>query len=271
MPWVQADAGALPLRPKSVQCVVTSPPYLAQRDYGGGPLQVGLEGTLSAYVARLCGCLEQLRAPGGRPELGCLRDDGLLWLNLGDKSNGSGGAGGDWTKAARLNALGKGPGRFKDPAYAEGSFLDVAGAVAAGLLRLGWRLRMRVVWDKGVEMRESLEHVLRPRPAHEDVLLLSPFSDRRRQRVRFFPDRLKETGSVWHFPPGGSLPHLAPFPDELAMRCLLPSTEPGDLVLDPFSGSGTVGRVAAAYGRRSASLDLLGPPGWPLAAEGLLA
>lgn len=62
---------------------------------------------------------------------------------------------------------------------------------------------------------------------------------------------------MWHFPPGGNGdPHLAPFPDELARRCILPTTLPGDLVLDPFSGSGTVPRVAEQLGRRAIGIEL---------------
>ena len=76
-------------------------------------------------------------------------------------------------------------------------------------------------------------------------------------RPKWYPSALTETGSVWHFPPGGSGdPHLAPFPDELARRCILPTTLPGDVVFDPFAGSGTVPRVAHQLGRRGIGLEL---------------
>jgi hypothetical protein len=79
----------------------------------------------------------------------------------------------------------------------------------------------------------------------------------RAPKPRFFPSGLEETGSVWHFRPGGNGDsHLAPFPDELARRCILPTTLPGDVVLDPFSGSGTVPRVAAELGRRGIGIEL---------------
>jgi len=74
---------------------------------------------------------------------------------------------------------------------------------------------------------------------------------------RFHHDRLVQPGDVCHFPPGSSGPaHEAPFPDELVRRCLTPSTDPGDLVLDPFCGSSTTIRVSRACGRRAVGLDL---------------
>jgi hypothetical protein len=73
----------------------------------------------------------------------------MAWLNIGDKANTSGGAGGDWSKATRkARRDGGGPGKFNDEAFAESTYLDVPGAVVAELLRRGWRLRMPIVWNK---------------------------------------------------------------------------------------------------------------------------
>ncbi|HRE00419.1 MAG TPA: site-specific DNA-methyltransferase, partial [Ilumatobacteraceae bacterium] len=55
---------------------------------------------------------------------------------------------------------------------------------------------------------------------------------------------------------GDGDPHLAPFPDELARRCILPTTLPGDVVFDPFSGSGTIVRVAESLGRIGIGTDI---------------
>jgi site-specific DNA-methyltransferase (cytosine-N4-specific) len=250
------------VEPGSVQCCVTSPPYLKQRRYGDDPREGGLQDDLASYVGWLADVFDRVRD--------ALDPTGLAWMNIGDKGNGSGGAGGDWADAKKPLGVTSGPGRFEDPAFETGSFLDVPGAVVAELLRRGWRLRMTVVWAKGrfgpdgawraAEKPEQLRHVMRPRPAHEMIYMLSPTKRARKRhepRPKFHPERLVETGSVWHFPPGGSGPsHLAPFPRELARRCIAPSTDPGDLVLDPFMGSGTVARVAEAMGRRAIGLDL---------------
>lgn len=245
---IRADALDLldHVEPGSVQACVTSPPYLRQRRYGDDPREGGRQETLAEYVQWLADVLDGVRT--------ALHPSGLLWLNIGDKANGSGGAGGDWTGARKRKTEGGGPGKFTDPAYAEKGYLDVPGAVVAELLRRGWRLRLPIVWDKGRQAPEDLAHVGRPRPQHEMLYLLAPGP----HRPRFYPSMLTETGSVWHFPPGSDSdqPHLAPFPDELARRCILPSTLPGDLVLDPFAGSGTTLRVAEAHGRRAVGLDL---------------
>lgn len=237
----------------SVDICVTSPPYLKQRAYGRDEdHEIGREETVADYVNTLADVFDEVRR--------ILRPHGWLWLNIGDKANNSGGAGGDWSKTARDYLVSGGPGRFRDPAYPEASYVDAPGAVVAELMRRGWRLRMPIVWDKGRQGPESLAHVRRPRWAHEMIYLLSPTERPRTKNApkpKWYPSALVETGSVWHFPPGGNGdPHLAPFPDELARRCILPTTLPGDTVLDPFSGSGTVPRVAAELGRRGVGIEL---------------
>lgn len=243
------------------QACVTSPPYLAQRRYGDNDLEGGTQTTLAGYVTWLADTLDQVRR--------VLRPDGLLWLNLGDKANGSGGAGGDWnTDSGRYKnssntfTAARGPAKFRDPDYLEASYLDVPGAVLRALLLRGWRLRLPIVWQKTRPAPEDQRHVRRPSWSHEMIYLLAPSSSH--HRSRFYPTLLKQRGSVWTFPAGGQGPaHLAPFPDELARRCILPSTLPGDLVIDPFAGSGTTLRVATAHGRRAAGIDLYAPVARP--------
>lgn len=252
---IRADARSIPLATGSVDCVVTSPPYLKQRTYGTDDArELGREETVAEYVTLIADVFDELRRVM-KP------DTSSAWLNLGDKANKSGGAGGDWGVKNRTAALaGGGPGRFRDGAYAEASFLDVPGQVLHELLRRGWRLRLPIVWDKGREAPESMRHTRRPRWSHEMIYLLVPWERARSARdlrPQWYPSALVETGSVWHFPPGSSGdPHLAPFPDELARRCILPTTLPGDLVFDPFAGAGTVPRVARQLGRVGIGTDL---------------
>lgn len=143
------------------------------------------------------------------------------------------------------------------------------GLVVAELMRRGWRLRLPIVWDKGRTAPESMRYTGRPRWSHEMIYLLTPWERRRRAtapRPKFYPSALTESGSVWHFPArnsyrkltDGTTPdqHLAPFPDELARRCILPTTLPGDVVFDPFAGTGTVPRVAHQLGRHGIGLEL---------------
>lgn len=246
MALVRGDALALPLRDGCAQCVVTSPPYLGQRIYGGSAqYEIGREEGVDAFA--------MVMVDVGREVRRVLRDDGIWWLNLGDKANGSGGAGGDYNAGGAKTGKPR-YGRFRDPLFEVGQFLDVPGKVIDYLQDAKWRLRQYIIWDKGVESRESLEHVNRPRTSHEVILMLQPGPG----RAKFFPDRLVETGSVWHFPPAHreGKNHQAPFPDELAHRCISCSTDVGDLVVDPFVGSGTTTRVANELERRAFGVDL---------------
>jgi DNA modification methylase len=235
---------------RKVRLVVTSIPYLRQRTYGPDPAELGRETTVADYVAGQVALFRLVRD--------VMHENGALLLNIGDKANNSGGAGGDWTReqATRKGRRGgSGPGSFYDNTYRKQSFVDAPGAVLRGLLLDGWRLRLPIVWNKGREAAESMAHVNRPRFSHEMIYLLTPGPG----RMRFYPSMLKERGSVWTFPPGadpGADEHLAPFPDELAERCILPWSLPGDLILDPFSGSGTVARVADRLGRHAVGIDL---------------
>lgn len=255
MTMLRADARQIPLAAGSVDLVVTSPPYLRQRAYGlDDAREIGREDTVADYVTMIADVFDGLRDVM-KP------DTSSVWLNLGDKANNSGGAGGDWARDNREGfGAGGGPGRFRDAAFPEAGFLDVPGHVLHELQSRGWRLRMPVIWDKGREAPEALHYVRRPRWAHEVIFLLVPWERARRARdprPKWYPSQLTETGSVWHFPPGGNGDrHLAPFPDELARRCILPTTLPGDVVFDPFAGSGTVPRVARELGRVGIGLDL---------------
>ena len=67
------------------QTCVTSPPYFGLRDYGHDG-QIGLEQTPEQYIKAM---VEVFRCVWD-----VLRDDGTLWLNLGDSYNGSGATGG---------------------------------------------------------------------------------------------------------------------------------------------------------------------------------
>lgn len=256
MAMIRGDAARLPLADGVVDCVVTSPPYLNQRVYGNDHgRELGRETTVAEFATLLADVLDECRRVM-RP------NTSTLWLNLGDKANNSGGAGGDWSKAAANGnkVAAGGPGRFLDPAFPQGTFLDVPGHVLRELFARGWRLRMPIVWDKGREAPESLRYIRRPRWSHEMLFMLNPWPRPRTRgapRPKFYPSALAETGSVWHFPPGSSgEKHLAPFPDELARRCILATTLPGDLVLDPFAGSNTVARVAEQCGRIGLGVDI---------------
>jgi DNA modification methylase len=251
---IRGDARHAPLAPGSVDCIVTSIPYFRLRVYGADTAReigTGVRYRQLTLVEYLNSVVAAFRDLGE-----VLADDGLLWLNVGDSSIGSGGPGGDY------KANGNRAGR---PLYHPGTRaafggldrMQVAGVpwrVALALQADGWLLRTGVTWNKGKVRRgeENEAHMRRPGTSTEMIFMLAKTTGH-----RWYPGRLKERGTVWTFPAkSGRRTHDAPFPDELPERCILPSTQPGDVVLDPFGGSHTTAEVAERHCRIGVSMDL---------------
>jgi DNA modification methylase len=243
---IRADNRRLPLATGSVDCVVTSPGYWGQRAYGSHLAEIGRR-SLAEYVAE-----ETL---GWAREVGRVLDDrGLFWLNIADTRSNSGGAGGDYMKGGTK----EGQARYRQgtaglPGH---QACLVPERVILALQEDGWYVVSKIIWDKQQCRQEDIRHVRRPLLAHEIIYVLA-----KKKGYHFFHDRLTEAGDVWHFPPQrGKRVGPAPFPDELARRAILVSTEPGDIVLDPAVGSGTTSRVAEVLGRRAVGVDLYADP-----------
>ena len=242
---VLADARHIPLRDGCVQCVVTSPPYWgAQRDYGV-PGQLGHERTPEAFVGIMADVFDDVAR--------VLKSDGVLWLNIGDSYAASGKGGGGsmmakrpdaWSHRAHLTGWRSAPAGYKSK-----DLVGVPWMLAFELRRRGWYLRRDVVWAK-VSATEPTR-ADRPSTAHEFVFLMT-----RAEHYRY-DGTAHPQGSVWRFSSdGASGAHFATMPEKLAERCILAGSRPGDLVLDPFGGSGTTVRVARRFNRRGVMLDL---------------
>ncbi len=145
----------------TVQCVVTSPPYLGLRDYGVAG-QIGLEPTVEEYVVVMVEVFREVRR--------VLRPDGTLWLNLGDSYNGSGGAGGDYGPGGLRDGQPRYPGRRLNGLKPK-DLIGVPWRVAFALQTDGWYLRSDIIWAKPNPMPESVTD--RPTKSHEYVFLLS--------------------------------------------------------------------------------------------------
>jgi len=278
------------------QACVTSPPYYALRNYGCAG-QIGLEETPDAYVARLVEVFREVRR--------VLRDDGTLWLNLGD-SYASGG------RKSRDPGHSKMHPAFDGDEFADGlrpvdppgikpkDLLGIPWMVAFALRADGWYLRSAIVWHKPNPMPESVRD--RPTSAYEHVFLLSKRAsyyydaaaigepaERGDAGSRFdqgktaqhqlerqasgtrVDDGRRNARSVWSIatqPYSGA--HFATMPPALAERCIKAGSKPGDMVLDPFGGAGTTGLVADRLGR-SATLIELNPEYARLARERITA
>ena len=155
----------------SVHCAVTSPPYLGQRDYGM-PGQIGLEKSPAEYVDRLVAVFAELWR--------VLRDDGTLWVNLGDKYNGCGGAGGDYGPGGLKEGQPKYPG-LRVAGLKQKDLIGVPWRVAFALQAAGWYLRSEVTWCKLAPMPENVQD--RPAQATEKMFLLS-------KRPRYYYDNV---------------------------------------------------------------------------------
>lgn len=306
-----------------VQTCITSPPYWGLRDYGVSG-QLGLEETPELYVEKMVNVFREVRR--------VLKDDGTLWLNLGD-SYAAGKCGrADQDRNSRnfdgrdvKNASDTGPPMYGQRKAMKGlkpkDLCGIPWRVAFALQADGWYLRQDIIWHKPNPMPESVKD--RCTKAHEYIFLMS-------KNGRYFYDleAVKEpvTGNAhsrgngvnpkakWETPDGwdtskgngghGSYhkegrekgyknykhkvkqnesfsaavcglvdsrnrrsvwtiatqpypeAHFATFPPKLIEPCIFAGSKEGDIVLDPFGGSGTTGEQCEKYGRKWVLIDI---------------
>ena len=151
----------------SVNCCVTSPPYFGLRDYGCDG-QMGLEATPDEFVAGMVALFREVRR--------VLRDDGTLWLNLGDSYNAAGRTGhgtrtGFKQATNRASSNGSDSARPNVASLKEKDLIGIPWRVAFALQADGWYLRQDIIWSKPNPMPESVRD--RCTKAHEYVFLLS--------------------------------------------------------------------------------------------------
>jgi len=238
---------------QSINTCITSPPYWGLRDYGEGE-QLGLEETPEEFVENLVQVFKEVKR--------VLRDDGTVWLNLGDS----------YLPNKQLGCI-----PFK---------------VAIALQQDGWILRQDIIWHKPNPMPESVTD--RCTKAHEYIFLLSKNkkyyydneaikedskyygkdsrsdkgniryegkrtegADNLAQQSFVTIDEKKNKRSVWTVttkPFKGA--HFATFPMDLIEPCVLAGCPEGGTVLDPFGGSGTTAQVANGHNRNAVLCEL---------------
>lgn len=250
-------------------------------------LQIGLESTPEEYVATIVAVFRGVRR--------ALRDDGTLWINLGDSyasiaggydDTGSAGASGVVSAKTR-GAVRKGERRRPPSGLKPKDLVGIPWMVAFALRADGWYLRSDIIWAKSNPMPESVTD--RPTKSHEYLFLLAKseqyFYDKdavterstwpgqnrssRAPAATAMPGAPPHVGlrddkptgkrnlrDVWRMatrPYAGA--HFAVMPPALVEPCILAGSRPGDLVLDPFLGSGTVAMVAQQHRRRWVGFD----------------
>lgn len=160
---------------ESVNMCVTSPPYLGLRDYGVDG-QIGLENTPEEYIQRLVDVFHEVKR--------VLKNDGTLWVNIGDSYWGSGSRGydftGKWSESSKVQAANGGTQDLSSLPKLVGNkngiknkdLIGIPWMLAFALRDDGWWLRQDIIWDKsGNCFPESVKD--RCTKAHEYIFLLS--------------------------------------------------------------------------------------------------
>ena len=272
---------------QSVHTCITSPPYWGLRDYGV-EAQLGLESTPEEYVEKLVSVFREVRR--------VLRDDGTVWLNLGD-SYAAARSGHSHTAHGNVP---RGEESYGDAHRIGLKHKDLCGMpwrVAFGLQADGWYLRQDIIWAKPNPMPESVRD--RCTKSHEYLFLLSKSpryyydneaikeasvsqrasGNKNHKYVERYEETMEESTrhrtkagllesaskrwesrnkrSVWTVPLRPYKgAHFATFPPELIEPCVLAGCPRGGTVLDPFFGSGTTGLVSVRHARKYVGIEL---------------
>lgn len=249
--------------------------------------QIGLEETPEAYVEKLVQVFRQVWR--------VLRDDGTVWLNLGDSyaSSRTGGYSDKSTLSGFANPATKGrvinenSSQRKVPdGLKPKDLVGIPWRVALALQADGWYLRSDIIWHKPNPMPESVTD--RPTKSHEYIFLLSKSeryyydaeavmeksvepvrirgknngesavdAKKRGYDANCGNDGSRNKRSVWTVPTHSySGAHFATYPPKLIEPCILAGCPVGSVVLDPFNGAGTTGIVALQHGRRYVGIEL---------------
>lgn len=272
------------LQDNSINTCVTSPPYYGLRDYGVGN-QIGLEETPEEYINRLVEVFREVKR--------VLRDDGILWVNIGDSYSGTGNGGtGKNTLASKNKGQMENYGTFsKKPTktYKSKDLIGIPWMLAFALRADGWYLRQDIIWAKNNPMPESVKD--RCTRSHEYIFMLTKkrkywfdheaiqeptntydenIRDRDHTKLNNTPGRTRMAGlkrnnyktrnkrDVWRVGVCSTVKeaHFAVFPKELIEPCILAGCPEGGWALDPFNGSGTTGIVATQNKRNYVGIDL---------------
>jgi len=242
---------------KCVDTVVTSPPYFGLRDYNN-PDQIGQEQQPEDFVNELVAVFREVRR--------VLKDEGTVWLNLGDSYAGSGkNRNGDGSinekgiDSKQGTSLGTVQGNLKPlKAHEIGlkpkDLIGIPWMVAFALRADGWYLRQDIIWSKPNPMPESVKD--RCTKSHEYIFLLS-----KSKKYYYDHEAIKVQGSnkrsVWTVTPKPfKEAHFATYPPDLIEPCILAGCPVGGTVLDPFGGSGTTAGVAYLHDRNSILCEL---------------
>lgn len=267
-----------------VDCVITSPPYYQLRDYGVEG-QWGLEKTYLEYLEKLWGMMDEIWR--------VLKDDGTVWINLGDSYAGSCGMGSQYdNKHAKGMQIIKQFEKGRALEIKNKSLMLIPHRFAIGCIERGWILRNDIIWAKRNGMPESVRD--RFSKKHEFIFFFT-----KKQKYYFdldavrddyvdnYSERLRNKGAenwakqtngpsegvrnwwnkggknpgdvadFWDIPTKPSSDkHFASYNTDLIKKPVLAGCKEGGLIYDPFMGTGTTAYVALSTGRNYVGSEL---------------
>jgi site-specific DNA-methyltransferase (adenine-specific) len=281
----QQILGKLPVA--GAHTCITSPPYYGLRDYGIEG-QIGLEETPTEYIKKLVEVFNGVKR--------VLRDDGTLWIVIGDSYASSPGRNNTNLAAwCAENAAGGGtraggdgtPRRGVPQGLKAKDLIGIPWMLAFALRDAGWYLRQEVIWAKSISgpvyrggtcMPESVKDRCTKSPRYSFDVEAIKEEAIGADRVRsdkfggnklggdnvwhsdgsvFSGSKVRNRRSVWHVNPKPFKgAHFATFPEELIEPMVLGGAPEGGTVLDPFAGAGTTGVVAKRLGREFFGIEL---------------
>lgn len=274
---------------KSVDCVVTSPPYWSLRNYGVDG-QLGLESHYREYISKLCDIFDEVHR--------VLKETGTIWVNLGDSYSGNSGGGPQsyerksrgikWNEESVKNPRAK----FKETVQPK-CLLMIPSRFAIEMLDRGWILRNEIIWHKPSCMPESVKdrftvdfekiYFFTKNTKYNFTQQLEPIKDISITRSkygwhgtktphgdnykglsgtdamgeRYANPKGRNKRCVWAVTNKGFKgKHYATYPEKLIEPAILGGCPEGGVVLDVFMGAGTTGVVAKKHGRNYVGIEL---------------
>lgn len=238
------------LNDKSVQCIITSPPYWGLRDYGKG-ITLGSESTPEEYIHNLCDIFSLCER--------VLKDEGVLFVNIADSYFRNGGKSRGVNPKAIIGNTKKGiqKGNCKvPPGFLEKSLALIPQRFVIEMNKRGWLVRNQIIWHKPNAM---------PQPVTDrfvnDYEIIFMFTKQKHYKFNLLKEnvtgkeRIKR--AVWSVNTKASKSgHIAPFPKELILNCIFSGSSEGEIILDPFMGSGTTAEAALLYNRNYIGFEI---------------
>ena len=240
--------------------VITSPPYYGQRDYDH-PDQLGSEEHPHSYIAKLVEIFAHCRR--------AMKDKGTLWLNLGDKYQEGRLLGMPWRVALalqddgwrlrsdiiwhKLNAM---PSSVKNRFTIDHEYLFMFAKTADYYFNADAVREPHVTFSENTKMMGGRNHLGKRGGTPEKGKNSGNVNLHTGRWDQAFHPKGRNRRTVWRIPLSKSPdPHFAVYPEKLVEPCVLAGSQEGDIVLDPFLGSGTSAGVAQSLARHFIGID----------------